>query len=177
MTRDETKAMLMLITSVYPRYYADLNDMQKRILIDQWHKSFEQVDSRIVRYALDSHISASKWPPTIADIRDRIDMMDDSEASVETLWDETLRLIRRGTRVTQDELDAASPEVRRWLRNPANVKELSQLPFETVQSVTRGQFMKQIDRVKEKERIRKEMPFDVHKLLEPTAIRFIGDFD
>lgn len=70
MTREETIKLIGIITMAYPNFDKFKDEKQIRSMVGVWADMFAEDDGRIVAIAIKQHISTSKWPPSIAEIRE-----------------------------------------------------------------------------------------------------------
>ena len=68
MTAEETRKMLRLLRTAYPRFYQDLDAERVGDVIDLWREMFEVDKFDHVYSAVKEYIKTEKFPPTIADI-------------------------------------------------------------------------------------------------------------
>lgn len=70
MTHDETVKLIGLLVVAYPSYdkFGDEKHLSSTVAL--WETMFADDNFRLVQLALEKHIATSKWPPSIADIRD-----------------------------------------------------------------------------------------------------------
>lgn len=167
MTRDEIKAALTLCFVNYPRHYQGMSDTEKRVLVDTWERQFKDIPSQAFRHILDRHLQTSKFAPTIADLHEQLSLVTDSTTDSE-LWNECIRMLRRGTVMTQDEFDKASAPVKAWLRDLRSVRELALMDATTVNTVVRGQFLKTIGQVQKSIKARQAIPGEVLEQIQTT---------
>ena len=67
MTKHETAQLLNTISGLYPRYFKECS----KSALDAWHEALEDIDFHDARNAVMSHSRDDKYPPTVADIRER----------------------------------------------------------------------------------------------------------
>ena len=70
MTREETIKLIGVIKMAYPNYDKFSDEKHIRSMVGVWADIFSGDDSSIVAMSLMQHINTSKWPPSIAEIRD-----------------------------------------------------------------------------------------------------------
>ena len=82
-------------------------------------------------------------------------------------------------RAILEEFEKASPEVKKFFGNVAQVRELAQTKTDIVNSVTKGQFLKQYEVIVNREREQKLLPQNMKdftkKLVEKMDIKQIGE--
>ena len=81
--------------------------------------------------------------------------------------------------MTQEQFEMASPEVKKFFGNVRQVKELAQTDLDTVNTVTKGQFLKQyevlINREKEQKLLPPQMQEFIGQLAEKMSVKQIGE--
>lgn len=87
MTQEESIKLLALIKLAYPNSYKDIDRDTQLATVNMWQRAFADIPLGILEMALDNFVKVSKFPPTIADIVERLSAMN-SEA---TLYMLTLR--------------------------------------------------------------------------------------
>ena len=124
----------------------------------------------------------SPYPPTIADIRkNAIEMIKPttSKTAIEA-WNEAYLMICKGAYMTEEEFDEASSEVKKFFGNVRQVRELAQTDTDVVNSVTKGQFLKQyeviVNREKEQKLLPQSMQDFIKQLAERMDIKQIGEW-
>ena len=81
--------------------------------------------------------------------------------------------------MTEEQFNDASPEVKRFFGNVRQVTELAKTNIDTVNTVTKGQFLKQyyilVQREKEQKLIPESMKQFTQKLAEKMSVKQIGE--
>lgn len=70
MTREETIKAIGIITTAYPNFDKFRDEKHIRSMVAIWADMFSEDDAGLVALAVKEHISTSKWPPSIAEIRE-----------------------------------------------------------------------------------------------------------
>ena len=131
--------------------------------------------------AVKKTIIESPYPPTIHDIRkNAVEMINPSmQKSAIEAWNEAYSMICSGLYMTKEQFEMASPEVRKFFGNVRQVKELAQTDLDTVNTVTKGQFLKQyeviVDRKKEQRLLPQQMQEFTQKLAERMSVKQLGE--
>lgn len=71
MNKKETAELLAILTAGYPKYYKDMNETELQGVVSLWSMQFKDVPAEIVFMALNKAISTSKYPPTIAEVKEK----------------------------------------------------------------------------------------------------------
>ena len=70
MTHEDTVKLISLIVVAYPNFDKFRDESHIRSTVALWDLMFADDDARLVSMAVEKHISTSKWPPSIAELRD-----------------------------------------------------------------------------------------------------------
>ena len=70
MTREDTIRVIGVITAAYPNSDKFRDEKLIRSMVAVWSDIFSKDDAGLVALAVKEHISTSKWPPSIAEIRE-----------------------------------------------------------------------------------------------------------
>ncbi len=169
MTRQETVVVLTLLAGNYESFAKRTEtDEQVKIMLDTWQECLGDLDYNLVLQAVKKTIIESPYPPTIHDIRkNAINMINPTmQRTAIEAWNEAFKMICNGIYMTQEEFEVHSPEVKRFFGNVRQVKELAQCDSDTINTVTKGQFLKQYEAITQSEQER--------RLLPPKMQEFIG---
>lgn len=182
MTRQETVVILTLLAGNYESFAKRTEtDEQVKIMVDTWQECLGDLDYRLVLQAVKKTIIERPYPPTIHDIRkNAVKMINPStEKTAIEAWNEAYSMICNGLYMTEEQFETASPEVKKFFGNVRQVRELSQTDTATVNSVTKGQFLKQyeviVNREKEQKLLPQSMQEFTQKLAEKMNIKQLGE--
>lgn len=70
MTKKETIGLFGILIAAYPNFDKFKDDSQVEGMVNMWATLFADDDSAIVGLAVKKHIMTSKWPPSVAEIRE-----------------------------------------------------------------------------------------------------------
>lgn len=70
MTKNDTIKLIAVIVMAYPSYDKFKDEKHIEALASMWASLFKDDDAGLVSMAVRKHISNSKWPPSIAEIRE-----------------------------------------------------------------------------------------------------------
>lgn len=180
MNKQETAQVITLLAGNYSSI-SDKTKEQKQMMLNTWLECLGDLDYRVVLQAVKTSIISSPYPPTIHDIRkNAIEIIKPNEekTAIEA-WEEAHKMISKGIYMTQEEFDKASPKVKKFFGNIRQVQELAKTDSDTVNTVTKGQFLKQYEIITEREKARKMLPEKwlniTAQLAEKMSIKQIGD--
>ncbi len=167
MNKQETIQVITLMAGNYDSI-AQKDKTQKELMINTWYECLGDLNYELVLQAVKKTIIESPYPPTIHDIRkNAINMINPiTQRTAIEAWNEAFKMICNGIYMTQEEFEVHSPEVKRFFGNVRQVKELAQCDSDTINTVTKGQFLKQYEAITQSEQER--------RLLPPKMQEFIG---
>lgn len=180
MNKQETVQVITLLAGNYDSI-SKKDSTQKQLMINTWQECLGDLDYRLVLQAVKKTIIESPYPPTIHEIRkNAVEMVKPTQTrtAIEA-WNEAYRMICGGLYMTQDQFETASPEVKKFFGDVRQVAELARTDIDTVNTVTKGQFLKQYDVLVQREQERKMLPPQMQEftkqLTEKMSIKQIGE--
>ena len=180
MTRQETIQVITLLAGNYDSI-ANKDKTQKQLMINTWQECLGDLDYRLVLESVKKTMIASPYPPTIADIRkNAVEMLKPStqKTAIEA-WNEAHKMICSGLYMTEEQFKMASPEVQKFFGNVRQVRELAMTDTDVVNSVTKGQFLKQYEIIVSREKEQKLLPQSIKdftkQLAEKMSVKQIGE--
>ena len=180
MTRQETIQVITLLAGNYDSI-ANKDKTQKQLMINTWQECLGDLDYRLVLEAVKKTMITSPYPPTIADVRkNAVEMLKPStqKTAIEA-WNEAYKMICSGLYMTEEQFKMASPEVQKFFGNVRQVRELALTDANIVNSVTKGQFLKQyeviVNREKEQKLLPQSMQNFTRQLTEKMSVKQIGE--
>lgn len=157
MTRDETVTILGILKTSYPNFYKDMskNEMYNTIAI--WSEMFENDDLRLVKVSVKELVQTLKFPPTIADIKQKMYELTNQETLPIELWAKLKKAISNSAYNSEEEFEKLPEECKLFIQTPRQLKELSQNDAEINNTVVKGQFLKQIETIQKRIKEDKQM--------------------
>ena len=70
MTKADAAKLVAIVVTAYPNYDKFRDEAAVTATVSLWASMFQSDDGRIVALALNKHIATSKWPPSVAEIRE-----------------------------------------------------------------------------------------------------------
>lgn len=167
MNREQIVTILNILKTSYPNFYKTMNRKEAEDTINLWTTMFQDCNANLVAQAVKELINTFKYPPTIADIKDKMYELSNKkeDKSPTELWDSLNKAISNSAYNSQKEFEALPDEVKEFVRTPKQLYELSQMDTNTINSVTKGQFLKQIEIIKERKKEDKMMLPETKKLI------------
>lgn len=72
MTKKEAVQVLAILQASYPNFYKSMTNEVAQGIVSVWTMQFDLVSADIVLLALNKLIATSKFPPTIAEVKDKL---------------------------------------------------------------------------------------------------------
>ena len=170
MNKAETVQVITLLAGNYDSI-AKKDTTQKQLMINTWQECLGDLDYRLVLQAVKKSIIESPYPPTIHDIRkNAIEMVNPNttRTAIEA-WNEAYGMISSGLYMTEEQFNEHSPEVKKFFGNVRQVKELAKTDADTVNTVTKGQFLKQYEIIAERKKQQKLLPEQMQNMIGQLA--------
>lgn len=169
MDRTDVIATLKILKVAYPGFYSKMGKTDAEDTVSVWCDMFLEEDVNIVKIALYKVIEEhTGFPPTIADIKTQIREMRRAatgEKTDEELWSQLKAAVSNGYYGAKEEFAKLPPELQRYLGTPNTLRELSQVDTDTFNTVTHGQFLKQIGIIRDRVRFDNETTPEIKALL------------
>ncbi len=177
MTANETAKVMAILQVAYPAFYGKKSAEEKRAAVSLWAELLKEYDCRLVMAAVKELIKThSGYPPDIAAVVERIEGIKDAAGGQETneeLWLRLKQAVSNGYYGAEEEFQKLPEVLKQYLRSPSQLRELSGIDSDTLNTVTRGQFLKTIEIEKQRQRDRKaaqtNLPPELAEALRQTA--------
>lgn len=168
MTQKEVTAVLAIIKVAFPSFCKDGAIDQTIIL---WSEMFKDENAIVVTEAVKSLIATSKFPPTIADVKEKIQLVTQPQGMTEMeAWEKVLLAVRDSYYHAQEQFDRLPSIIQRVVGSPSQLKEWSTMDSEVVNSVIQSNFMRSYAA-----KIRQEKEFRMLPLSTQEVIKGLSD--
>ena len=141
MTRQEALKILTVLKTAYPNFYKDYSKEELNAAIDLWATMFAEEHPEIVTEAIKALMCTLKYPPTIADVKEKIAMITQPPTMTEMeAWEQVRRAI---SYYHANEAFANLPPIlQKIVGSPNQLREWALMDVETVNSVIQSNFMR-----------------------------------
>lgn len=153
MTTGETEKALEILSLAYPSAFEGMTRTKLAATAKLWHKALAKYSWERVEAAVNDYILTNEYPPTIAGLIKKLDSQ--TEGTDIELWNEARKHITYY--ITKEDFEAIPEPIKTWFGSPANIKELSQMPLDTLNTVIKGQFLKTIGTVVDRQKSQKQL--------------------
>lgn len=179
MSKEETIQVITLLAGNY-NSIAEKDKTQKQLMVNTWYECLGDLDYNLVLSAVKKAIISSPYPPTIHEVRkSAMELINPIQGNVLDSWDECYKMICNGTYMTQEEFDSHSEICKKFLGSTEQLRNYARSDIEVVNTVVKGQFMKQYDVLVKREQEDRLLPQSLKeltaKLTQNMSIKQIGE--
>jgi hypothetical protein len=170
MTREETKAILAILKAGYPNFYKDMTKEDATNTINLWAAMFADDPAHIVTEAVKSLMCTLKYPPTIADVKEKITLITQPPTMTEM---EAWQMVKSAINYynAAQTFERMPPILRRIIGSPNQLREWAIMEAETVNSVVQSNFMRSYKVVVAQEKERAMLPESTKQMIAGLAER------
>ncbi|MZQ97187.1 MAG: hypothetical protein GT601_05890 [Acidaminobacter sp.] len=175
MTREEVLKIMTYIRVSYPRWASELKPDDARLMVEIWMDDLKEYSSDLVMAAVKSHRRVEKWPPTIADIIEKIDVI---QGKVEPMtgqeaWALVRKALKNGIYNAKREYDFLPKEIQSAIGDHYALKAWAEMDMGELETVVQSQFIKSYKIKSEQKMEYDKLPNDVKLMIEQTT-KLIG---
>lgn len=143
MDKVDTIKILAILKTAYPAFYKDMPDEDVEQTIDLWASLFAGDRLDIVIEAVKSLTCTLKFPPTIADVKDKIALITQPVHMTEMeAWGMVSKALQKAGWYAEEAYSNLPPLIQRIVGSPNQLKEWAMMESETVNSVIQSNFMR-----------------------------------
>ena len=173
MTRQEALAVLTILKTAYPTFYKNYSKEDVNAAVDLWATMFSDEPVSIITEAVKSLICTLKYPPTIADVKEKIAMIMQSQTQTMTEMEAWQRVKVAISYYNANENFAELPPILQKIVGSPNVlKEWSQMDIETLNTVVQSNFMRSYKAKASQEREYEKLPQSTKQLIAGLAQKY-----
>jgi hypothetical protein len=172
MTREETKTILSVLKAGYPNFYKDLKPADANQIIDLWSTMFSDESPKIVVEAVKALMCTLVYPPTIADVKQKIALITQPVTMTEMeAWQQVRRAISFYS--AGEKFDALPPMLQRLVGSPGQLREWAQMEADVVDSVIQSNFMRSYKARTASEKQYAMLPESAKNLMETAKLKML----
>jgi len=178
MTKQETIKLIMIIKASFPFWGSKLSPDELKVTVDIWTEMLGEYDFKVVMSAMKILIATKKdFPPSIAEVIEKVQFLSsggDTGLSEVEAWSMVRRAIGNGMYGATEEFEKLPKEIQIAIREPATIKNWSQLEPDELDTVVASNFMRSFKEVKKRETEYKALPRDIKTMIEASTHKMIG---
>lgn len=166
MNKFETQQLLTILKTSYPNTYKDMTQQQATDTVLHYYTFFGEYPTPIVVQALKNYIKKNEYPPTIAGLQRQIDLLlHEGDSDVE-LWNLIHKACQNAMYHSKEEFNKLPTVCQRWVGRPEQLMEFAKIDSTTLNTVTRGQFLKSIKEIKENVSATESLPQELKNKID-----------
>lgn len=169
MSRKEIIDILGILKVAYPRFYANMTKDEAEKTINLWCEMFKNDVPELVAIAVKKLIIELQYPPTIADIKSTMYKLVDKTEDNTDLWNRFLKALKNSGYNSKTEFEKLPEIVQRFVGSPERLRDYAMMDLNTVNTVVKGQFLKQIDSLKVKQKENLMLPRETKDIIEALS--------
>jgi len=142
-TRQEALAVLAILKTAYPTFYKNYSKEELNAAIDLWATMFAEEHPEIVTEAIKALMCTLKYPPTIADVKEKIAMIMQSQTQTMTEM-EAWQCVKAAISYynASENFEELPPILQKIVGSPNTLREWALMDGEVVNSVIQSNFMR-----------------------------------
>ena len=164
-TRDDTKKLLMRISSVYPNWKPQA---ELKYVVETWWEYLSEYTYDEMRAALKTYISTdtSGFAPSVGQLIDKLcTISNPTELSEMEAWSLVSKALRNGYYGAEQEFEKLPLLVQKTVGSPSQLRNWSQTDSDSVENVIQSNFMRTYRAVLSREKVISKMPPDIKKIV------------
>lgn len=168
-TRDETKQLLMRISSVYPNWKPQA---ELKYVVETWWEYLADYTYNEIKVALKVYITTdtSGFAPSIGQLIEKMRTISTpDELSEMEAWALVSKALRNGYYGAEQEFDKLPPLVQKAVGAPSQLHNWSQTDSDSVENVIQSNFMRTYRAVITREKEMSKMPQDAKRLMRSAV--------
>lgn len=179
MTNNDIKECFKILKAAYPQYYSKFGESDVKDVFGVWYTMFKDDAAEVVVLSIKDLIETSVgYPPGIGEIKKRMKELisvANGEPSVDELWQKFKKAVQNGYYSAESEYEKLPSILQRYIGNPSELRDLSQTETSIFETVTKGQFYKNIKVTQEREDFNLRLPESTKNLLKSLSASKINE--
>lgn len=172
MSRDNIIAILGILKTAYPRFYANMKKTEAEETISLWQEMFSDTDIRILTIAVKRLITHFEFPPTIADVKKEILKITTKQESNIDYWQEVLKMMSNALYMKKEEFDTYSDICKRFFGNVDNLRSYGVMEKQEVINNIQPRFLKYAENYQKQEKENMMLPNNYKEMVQKLANNF-----
>ena len=172
MTFQETTKIMAVFRAAYPRYYANIDVEEARRVTTLWASMLADYSYETVSNAAKALIVSSKFPPTIAEVIEKIQLLTkEPELTEGEAWSMVRKAIRNGIYGYKEEYRKLPDKVKTAIGNPLMIHEWAKVSADELDTVVASNFMRNFRSQTKSKQEYESLPQSVKKFVEEISAK------
>lgn len=172
MSRDNIIAILGILKTAYPRFYANMTKSEAEETIALWQEMFKDTDIRVLTIAVKRLITHLEFPPTIADVKKEIVKITTKQESNIDYWQEVFKMMSNANYMQKEEFDTYSDVCKKFFGNVDNLRSYGTMDRKEVINNIQPRFLKYVENYQKQEKENMMLPNDYKKMVQKLVSKF-----
>lgn len=171
MVKKDVARMLEIVKVAYPRFYKDMPQQEVAQTVELWSTMFANEDGALVLATVKELINSFEYPPTIADVKNKMkSITGQADEDIMKYWHEFKKAVSNGLYEGKYiEFEKASDPLKQFLGNANQLEEYAMMDSATFNTVTKGQFLKQMEVILARKQEQRNMLPETKALISTLA--------
>lgn len=172
MVKNDVKKLIAVVTAAYPGHFRNYTGQEIDNMINAWARVMADIDYEIADKGLTVYLRSDTkgFPPSPGQIIECMKQLDPNENMNEMeAWTLVEKAVRNSGYEATEEFNKLPQIIRRVVRNPARLKEWSQMDLADFQTVEQSNFMRSYRAELEKEKTNERIPTAIRPKLGEIA--------
>ena len=152
MNRDNIIAILGILKTAYPRFYANMTKNEAEETIALWQEMFSDTDIRILTIAVKRLITHLEFPPTIADVKKEIVKITSDNTNIMDYWQDAFKMMCNANYMTSEEFELYPEICKKFFGSVGNLKMYGSMERDYVVNNVQPRFLKYAGNYKKEEK-------------------------
>jgi len=169
-TRQEALAVMAMLKTAYPTFYKNFNKEDISAAVNLWATMFSEESIQVVTEAIKALMCTLKYPPTIADVKEKIAMITQPPTMTEMeAWEQVRRAISYYH--ANEAFANLPPMLQKIVGSPNQLREWALMDVETVNSVIQSNFMRSYKAKVAQEKEYAMLPESTKQLIQSITVK------
>lgn len=161
---------MSVLKAAYPRYYDGKSEKEIKEAVNLWAAMMSDYDYKIVAGAIKALIATSPYPPTVADVNNKIQLLTHpQEMSELEAWSYVLKAIKNSLYSSREEFEKLPEECQTIVCTPEQLRAWAMLDVDEVNTVIASNFQRSFRSTLSKRREYNMLPQQVKNLIESIS--------
>jgi hypothetical protein len=170
--RDNIIAILGILKTAYPRFYANMKKNEAEETIALWQEMFSDTDIRILTIAVKRLITHLEFPPTIADVKKEIVKITSDNTNIMDYWQEAFEMICNASYMSLEEFEKYSSICKRFFGSVSNLRPYGAMERDYVLNNIQPRFLKYAETYKKEEKENLMLPAEYRGMINKLSNKF-----
>lgn len=169
MTKEQVIKVMEYFQAAFSGFYEGKDTKE---VLTVWYDVLAKEDPGIVSVAAKNYVRTKRFPPTVADLLEQIEMIKRPDNDAD-LWAKIYTAASNGLYHADEEFNKLPPECQAFVGSPAALTDLAQTDAGTMNTVVKGQFLKRVANIREHQTVQNGLPMEVKAAIAESKRRML----